>query len=164
MTACAEDLLDVHCHDVALDVHLLVVLPLLLVVQLFELFANLLLYSKPLFLSVVVVVLHSMSLFCGVLDVFVRRHIEALLSELQDLEVVYLPLFDVQFNDAVVTKMSFQNRRCNALGVDVSWIVVRCHSLDVPKACSLDVLHEEVSQSDVLRPFVEAELVAEAEC
>ena len=32
------------------------------------------------------------------------------------------------------------------------------------KACSLDVLHEEVSRRDVLRPLVEAELVAEAEC
>ena len=41
---------------------------------------------------------------------------------------------------------------------------MRCHSLDVHKTCSLDVLHEEVSQRDVLRPFVEAELVAEAEC
>ena len=78
------------------------------------------------------------------------------------MEVVDLPLFDVQFNEAVVTKMSLQNWRCDALGVDVSWIVVRCHSLDVHKACSLDVLHEEVSQSDVLRPFVEAELVAKA--
>ena len=75
----------------ALDVHLLVVLLLLLVVQLSELFANHLLYSKSLFLSVVVVVLHSMSLFCGVLDVFVRGHIEVLLSELQDVEVVDLP-------------------------------------------------------------------------
>ena len=148
----------------ALDVHLLVVLLLLLVVQLFELSANLLLCSKSLFLSVVVVVLHSMSLFCGVLDVFVRRHIEVPLSELQDVEVVDLPVFDVQFNGAVVTKMSLQNRWCDALGVDVSWIVVRCHPLDVHKACSLDVLHEEVSQSDVLRPFVEAKLVAEAEC
>ena len=98
------------------------------------------------------------------LDVFVRRDIEVLLSELQDVEVVDLPLFDVQFNDAVVTKMSFQNWRCDALGVDVSRVVVRCHSLDVHKACSLDVLHEEVSQRDVLRPLVEAELVAEIEC
>ena len=43
-------------------------------------------------------------------------------------------------------------------------IVARCHSLDVHKTCSLNVLHKEVSQRDVLRPFVEAELVAEAEC
>ena len=35
--------------------------------------------------------------------------------------------------------------------------------LDVHKPSSLDVLHEEVSQSDVLGPFVEAKLVAEAE-
>ena len=41
---------------------------------------------------------------------------------------------------------------------------MRRHPLDVHKACSLDVLHEEVSQGDVLRPFIEAELVAEAEC
>ena len=93
----------------ALDVQLLVVLLRLLAVQLFQLFANLLLYSKSLFLSVLVVVLHSMLLFFGALDVFVRRDIEVLLSELQDVEVVDLPLFDVQFNDAVVTKMSFQN-------------------------------------------------------
>ena len=38
---------------------------------------------------------------------------------------------------------------------------MRCHSLDVHKACSLDALHEEVSQRDVLRPFVEAECVAD---
>ena len=79
------------------------------------------------------------------------------------MEVVDLPLFDVQFIETLVTKMSFLNRRCDALGVDVCRIVVRCHSLDVRKACSLDVLHEEVSQRDVLRPFVEAELVAETE-
>ena len=96
----------------ALDVQLLVVLLLLLVVQLFQLFADLLLYSKSLFLSVLVVVLHLMLLFSGVLDVFVQRDTEVLLSELQDVEVVDLPLFDVQFNYAVVTKMSFldQNR------------------------------------------------------
>ena len=93
----------------ALDVQLLVVLLLLLVVQLFQLFANLLLYSKSLFLSVLVVVLHSMLLFFGVLDVFVRRYIEVLLSEFQDVEVVDLPLFDVQFNETIVTKMSLQN-------------------------------------------------------
>ena len=40
---------------------------------------------------------------------------------------------------------------------------MRCRSLDVPKCCSLDVLHEKVSQRNVLRPFVEAELVAEFE-
>ena len=146
----------------ALDVLLLVVLLLLLVVQLFQLFADLLLYSKSLFLSVLVVVLHSMLLLFGVLDVFVRRIIEVLLSELQDVEVVDLLLFDVQFNDAVVTKMSFQNRCCDALGVDVSWVDVRCHPLDVHKACSLDVMHKEVSQRDVLLPLVEAELIAEA--
>ena len=63
-------------------------------------------------------------LFFCVLDVFVRRDIEVLLSELEDVEVVDLPLFDVQFNDAVVTKMSLQNWRCNTLGVDVRRIVV----------------------------------------
>ena len=149
----------------ALDVQLLVVLLLLLVVQLFQLLANLLLYPRSrCSLSVLVVVLHSLLLFFCVLDVFVQRDIEVLLSEFQDVEVVDLPLFDAQFNETVVTKMSFQNCRCDALGVDVGWIVVRCHSLDGHKACSLDVLHEEVSQRDALRPFVEAKLVAEAEC
>ena len=149
-----------------LDVQLLVVLLLLLVVQLFQLLVNLLLYSKSLFFGVLVVVFQSLLLFSCVLDVFVRRRFEVLLSEFQDVEVVDLPLFDVQFNEAVVTKMSFQNWRCDTLGlgVDVCRIVVRCRSLDVHKACSLDVLHEEVSQSDVLRPFVESELVAETEC
>ena len=73
------------------------------------------------------------------LDVFVRgesRDAEVLLSELQDVEVVDPPLFNVQFKDAVVTKMSFQDWRCDALGVDVIRVVVRCHSLDVRKACS----------------------------
>ena len=80
-----------------------------------------------------------MLLFSCVLDVFVGRNIEVLLSELQNVEVVDLPLFDVQFNEAIVTKMSFQDWKCDALGVDVSWVVVRCHPLDVHKACSLDV-------------------------
>ena len=47
------------------------------------------------------------------------------------MEVVDLPLFDVQFNE----------------------IVVGGASLDVHKASSLDVLHEEVSQGDVLWTF-----------
>ena len=51
----------------ALDVHLLVVLLLLLVVQLFGLFANVVLEVAV--LDVVVVVLHPISLFCSVLDV-----------------------------------------------------------------------------------------------
>ena len=124
-----------------LEVQLLVVLLLLLVVEeLFHLLVDLLLYLKSLFSGVLTVVLHLLLFFC-VLDIFVRRDIEVLLSELQDVEVVDHPLFDVQFNDASVTKMSFQ--RCDAIGVDVCRIVVRCHSLDVHKACSLDVLHEE---------------------
>ena len=79
------------------------------------------------------------------------------------MEVVDLPLFDVQLGDAVVTKMSFQNWRCDTLGVDVCRIVVGCNPLDVHKPSSLDVLHKEVSQRDVLGPFVEAKLVAEIE-
>ena len=96
----------------ALEVQLLFVLLLLLLVveELFHLLANLLLYSKSLFFAVLIAVLHSLLLFFCVLDVFVRRSVEVLLSELQDVEVVDLPLFDVQFNDTVVTKMSFQNR------------------------------------------------------
>ena len=125
---------------------------------------NLLLYSKSLFSGVLTVVLHPLLLFLCALDVSVGRDVEVLLSELQDVEIVDLPLFDVQLNDAVGTKMSFQDWRCDARGVDVCRVVVRCRSLDVRKACSLDVLNEEISQSDVLRPFVEAELVAEAEC
>ena len=35
--------------------------------------------------------------------------IEVLLSELEDVDVVDLPLFDAHVNDAVVTKMSLQN-------------------------------------------------------
>ena len=86
-----------------LEVQLLVALLLLLVeVELFHLLAKLLLYSKSLFLVLFLL------LFLVVLDVFVRI-IEVLLSELKDVEVVDLPLFDVQFNDAVVTKMSLQN-------------------------------------------------------
>ena len=68
----------------------------------------------------------------------------------------------MQLNDSVVAKMSLQDRRCNTFGIDVCWIVVRCDSLDVEKACGLDVLHEEVAQSDVLGLLVEPKLVAEA--
>ena len=66
------------------------------------------------------------------------------------MELADIPLFDVQFNDAFVTKMSLQNWCGDTLGVDVCRIIVRCHSLDVHKSCSLDVLHEEVSQRNVL--------------
>ena len=94
-----------------LEVQLLVILLLLLVVEeLFHLLVDLLLYSKSLFPGVLIVVLHPLLLFFRVLDVFVQRDIEVLLSELQDVEVVDLPLFDVQFSDAVVTKMSFQEQ------------------------------------------------------
>ena len=147
-----------------LDAQLLVVLLPLVVEELVHLLVDLLLYSKPLFFGVLTAILRSLLLFFCVLGVFVRRDVEVLLSKLQDVEVVDLPLFDVQFNDVVVTKMAFQDRRCDALGVDVCRIVVRCHSLDVHKACSLNMLNKEVSQSDVLRPFIEAELVAETEC
>ena len=80
------------------------------------------------------------------------------------MEVVDLPLFDVQFNDFVVAKMLLQDKRCDTLGVDVCWIVVGGTSLDVHKPSSLDVLHKEVAQSDVLGALVEPKLVAEAEC
>ena len=53
------------------------------------------------------VVLHPLLLFLCVFDVFVRR--EVLLSELQDVEIVDHPLFDVQFIDAIATKMSLQD-------------------------------------------------------
>ena len=146
-----------------LNVQLVVIIFLLLVVEeLRHLLVDLSVSSKSLFSGGLTVVLHPLLLFFCILDVFVRRDVEVLLSELQDVEVVDLPLFDVPFIDAVVTKMSFQNRRCNALGVDVCRIVVRCRSLDAHKTCSLDVLHEEVSQRDVLRLFAETELVAEA--
>ena len=39
-----------------------------------------------------------------------------------------------------------------------------CSSLSVHKPSSLEVLNKEASQGDVLGPFVEAKLVAEAEC
>ena len=129
-----------------LDVQLLFVL-LLVVEELFHLLVDLLFYSKSLFSGVLAAVLHPLLLFFCVFDVFVRRDVEVLLSELQDVEVADLPFFDVQFNDAVVTKMSFQNWRCDTLGVDVCRIVVRCHSLDVHKSCSLGVLHEEASRA-----------------
>ena len=93
-----------------LEVQLLVVLLLLVVEKLFHLLVDLSLCSKSLFSGVLTVVLHSLLLFFCVLDVFVRRGIAVLLSELQDVKVVDLRLFDVQFNDAIVTKMSFQNR------------------------------------------------------
>ena len=74
------------------DVQLLVVLLLLLVeVVLFHLPAHLLLESKKLFLGVLVVILHLLSLFSCVLNIFVRRNMEVLLSELKDVEVVDLP-------------------------------------------------------------------------
>ena len=58
------------------------------------------------------------------------RITDALHSELKDVED--LPLFDVQLNESVVTKMSF-------------------HSLDVDEACGVDVLHKGVAQGgDVL--------------
>ena len=38
------------------------------------------------------------------------------------------------------------------------------HSLDVDEACGLDVLQKGVAQGDVLRAFVEAKLVVEAQC
>ena len=91
-----------------LEVQLLVVLLLLLIVEeLFHLLlVNLLLYLKLLFFGVLTVVFQSLLLFFCALDVFVRSDVEVLLSEFQDVEVVDLPHFDVQFNDAVVTKMS----------------------------------------------------------
>ena len=68
----------------------------------------------------------------------------------------------MQLNDSVVTEMFFQHLRCDTLSVDVRWIVVGCHSLDVDKG--LDVLDKEVVQSDVLRELVESKLVAETQC
>ena len=146
-----------------LEVQLLVVLLLLLVgVELFYLLVDLLLCSKSLFSGVLTIVLHSLLFFFCVLDVFVRCDIEVLLSELQDVEVVDLPLFDVQFNDAVVTKMSFQNRRCDALGVNFCRIVVRCHSLDVHKACSVDERYLSAMCFDLLlRPSLLLRLIAD---
>ena len=47
-------------------------------------------------------------MFLGVADFFLRI-IEVLRSELEDVEVVNLLLFDVQLNDAIVTKMSLQD-------------------------------------------------------
>ena len=70
----------------------------------------------------------------------------------------------MQFNASAVGKRSLQDGRCDALGVDVSWIVVGSNSLDVDEACGLDVLHKEVAQGDVLKAFVQPKLVAEAEC
>ena len=61
------------------------------------------------FSGVLTAVLHPLLLFFCVFYVFIQRDVEVLLSELLDVEVVDLPLFDVQFNDAVVTKMSLQN-------------------------------------------------------
>ena len=95
-------------------------------------------------------------------DVFVRI-IEVLRSEFKDVEVVDLPLFDVQFNDSVVAKMSLQDWRCDTLGVDVCKVVVGGNSLDVHEA-GLDVSAQEVAQGDVLGALVEPKLVAEAEC
>ena len=48
---------------------------------------------------------YAKSLSLGVFDV-IFRIIDALRSELEDMEVVDLPLFDVQLNDSV-SKMSF---------------------------------------------------------
>ena len=77
-----------------------------------------------------IAVLYSSKLLFGVAAVLVRI-IEVLRSEFKDVEVVDLPLFDVQFNDSVVTKMSLQDRRCDTLGVDVCRIVVGGNPLDV---------------------------------
>ena len=66
-----------------LEVQLLVVLLLLVVEELFHLLVNLLLYSKSLVSGVLTIVLDVLLLFC-VLDVFVRRDVEVLLSEFQD--------------------------------------------------------------------------------
>ena len=121
-----------------LEVELLVLFLLLLVeVVLF----HLLVYfccTKSLFSCISIAVFYSSVLFFCVLNVFVQRDIEVLLNELKDVEVVDISLFDGQFNDAIVTKMSFQNLRCDTLGVDVCRIVVRSHSLDVHKPSSLD--------------------------
>ena len=57
-----------------------------------------------------------------------------------------------------------QHWRCSTLGVDVSWVVVGCNSLDVHKACGLDVLHKEGAQHDGFGALVEPKPVAEAEC
>ena len=80
-----------------------------------------------------------------------------LCSELEDVEVVNLPLCDVQLNDSIVSKMSFQHRRCDILGIDVRWIV------DVPRwmltrpvawmSCT------KVVQGDVLRALVQPGLL-----
>ena len=107
-------------------------------------------------------VLDNLSLFLVVADVIIRV-IDVLRSELEDVKVVDLALFDVQLNDSIVAKMLFQHLRCDTLGVDVGRIVVRRCSLDVDKACGLDILREEAAQSDVLRSLVEAKLVAEAQ-
>ena len=103
---------------------LVVILLLLVEVALFHLLARLLLWSKLLFFGVSTAALHPSLLFFCVLDFFIRCHIEVLLSKFKDVEVADLPLFDVQFNDAVLTKMSFQNWQCHTFGVDVSWTVV----------------------------------------
>ena len=68
-----------------------------------------------------------------------------------------------QFSDSVVSKMSLQHWRRDALGVDVCWVVVGCDLLDVDEAGGPDVLHKEVAQSDVLRALVQPKFVAEAE-
>ena len=73
-----------------LEVQLLVVVLLLLVVEeLFHLLVDLLLYSKSLFSGVLTIVLHPLLLLLAALDVFVR-------SDIEDVEVVDLILFDVQ--------------------------------------------------------------------
>ena len=89
---------------------------------------------------------------------------DVLCSELEDVEVVISTSSMCSSNDSVVTKMSLQRLRCDAFGVDVRGIVVRCHSLDVDEACGLYVLRKEVAQSDVLRALVESKLIAETQC
>ena len=105
-------------------------------------------------------------LFFGAHKVIIRI-IDALRTMLNNVEVVDPPSFGVRLNDSVVTKMLlqlFQHLRCDTVGEDVRGIVVGRHSLDVDKACGLDVLDKEVAQGDALRAIVESKLVAETLC
>ena len=149
-----------------LDALLLVLLLLLVVEELLDLLVRFFVVLEVVYLLCMHCCPASFVwLFCGVSDVLVRI-IEVLCSEFKDVEVVNLPLFDVQFNDSIVARLSLQDWRCHTLGVDVCRVVVivRGNSLDVDEASRLDVLHKEVAQCDVLGALVEPKPVAETQC